>query len=269
MLVIETILLQLADVGRPPLNTIHLRFARLAFVLGLAGASFEALSLPSQLVDLASHTRIQADYGKLPLAFEANEGQTTQTARFIVRGQGFGLSLTQMEAVLTLPTGNAEPHSDSHSSVQATHSAHGRTIAPSTVLRMRLAGSNPKSRISGVDRLPGTSNYFATTDSANWRTAVPNYGKVKYAGVYPGALQTVNRGQEGNDVFVASLNSNGTNLVCATYLGGLPFPVCTPAHGTAYDIAGQGIANVGATREATLLAARMASRNHAAKLAAN
>jgi 4-hydroxythreonine-4-phosphate dehydrogenase len=54
-----------------------------------------------------------------------------------------------------------------------------------------------------------------------------------------------------------------------TLMGGLPFPVCTPAHGTAYDIAGQGIANVGATREAVLLAARMASRNNAAKQATN
>ncbi|HET9751027.1 MAG TPA: 4-hydroxythreonine-4-phosphate dehydrogenase PdxA [Casimicrobiaceae bacterium] len=44
-----------------------------------------------------------------------------------------------------------------------------------------------------------------------------------------------------------------------TLLGGFPFPVCTPAHGTAYDIAGQGIANIGATRAALLLAARMAS----------
>jgi 4-hydroxythreonine-4-phosphate dehydrogenase len=44
-----------------------------------------------------------------------------------------------------------------------------------------------------------------------------------------------------------------------TMMGGLPFPVCTPAHGTAYDIAGQGVANVGATREALLLAARMAA----------
>jgi 4-hydroxythreonine-4-phosphate dehydrogenase len=46
-----------------------------------------------------------------------------------------------------------------------------------------------------------------------------------------------------------------------TLMGGLPFPVCTPAHGTAYDIAGRGIANIGASREALLLAARMASRN--------
>ena len=45
-----------------------------------------------------------------------------------------------------------------------------------------------------------------------------------------------------------------------TLLGGFPFPICTPAHGTAYDIAGQGIANIGATRAAVLLAASMALR---------
>jgi 4-hydroxythreonine-4-phosphate dehydrogenase len=45
-----------------------------------------------------------------------------------------------------------------------------------------------------------------------------------------------------------------------TLLGGYPFPICTPAHGTAYDIAGKGVANVGAARAALLLAARMARR---------
>ncbi len=45
-----------------------------------------------------------------------------------------------------------------------------------------------------------------------------------------------------------------------TLLGGFPFPICTPAHGTAYDIAGRGEANLGATRAAVLLAARMAIR---------
>ena len=49
-----------------------------------------------------------------------------------------------------------------------------------------------------------------------------------------------------------------------TFMGGLPFPVCTPAHGTAYEIAGQGIANIGASREALLLAARMAAQKLAA-----
>ncbi|MBK3663528.1 4-hydroxythreonine-4-phosphate dehydrogenase PdxA [Bradyrhizobium diazoefficiens] len=45
-----------------------------------------------------------------------------------------------------------------------------------------------------------------------------------------------------------------------TLLGGFPFPICTPAHGTAYDIAGQGVASTGATRAAVLLAAEMAGR---------
>ncbi len=43
-----------------------------------------------------------------------------------------------------------------------------------------------------------------------------------------------------------------------TLIGGYAFPVCTPAHGTAYDIAGRGVANLGATRNALLIAARMA-----------
>jgi 4-hydroxythreonine-4-phosphate dehydrogenase len=45
-----------------------------------------------------------------------------------------------------------------------------------------------------------------------------------------------------------------------TLLGGFPFPICTPAHGTAYDIAGQGVASVGAARAAVLLAVEMARR---------
>ena len=42
-----------------------------------------------------------------------------------------------------------------------------------------------------------------------------------------------------------------------TVQGGLPIPVTTPAHGTAYDIAGRGMANVGATQNAFNLACRM------------
>jgi 4-hydroxythreonine-4-phosphate dehydrogenase len=44
-----------------------------------------------------------------------------------------------------------------------------------------------------------------------------------------------------------------------TLLGGFPFPICTPAHGTAYDIAGRGIASIGASHAALLLAGEMAA----------
>jgi 4-hydroxythreonine-4-phosphate dehydrogenase len=42
-----------------------------------------------------------------------------------------------------------------------------------------------------------------------------------------------------------------------TLLGGFPFPLLTAAHGSAYDIAGKGIAHPGAMKNAMLLAARM------------
>jgi 4-hydroxythreonine-4-phosphate dehydrogenase len=44
-----------------------------------------------------------------------------------------------------------------------------------------------------------------------------------------------------------------------TLHGGLPKPIATPAHGTAFDIAGKGIANVGPTREAFRLVLRLAA----------
>ena len=43
-----------------------------------------------------------------------------------------------------------------------------------------------------------------------------------------------------------------------TILGGMPVPICTPAHGTAYDIVGQGEADPGATIAAFRTAVRMA-----------
>jgi 4-hydroxythreonine-4-phosphate dehydrogenase len=42
-----------------------------------------------------------------------------------------------------------------------------------------------------------------------------------------------------------------------TVQGGLPFPITTPAHGTAFDIAGRGTANPSAMRMAFELACRM------------
>ncbi len=53
-----------------------------------------------------------------------------------------------------------------------------------------------------------------------------------------------------------------------TVQGGLPIPVTTPAHGTAYDIAGRGIANLGATRAAFSIVCEMAKRRRATRMAA-
>jgi len=47
-----------------------------------------------------------------------------------------------------------------------------------------------------------------------------------------------------------------------TVQGGLPVAITTPAHGTAYDIAGRGVANVQAMSNALAIAARMGAASH-------
>lgn len=47
-----------------------------------------------------------------------------------------------------------------------------------------------------------------------------------------------------------------------TVMGGLPYPVATPAQGTAFDIAGKGVANAEAIRRAFHVVADMSSRAH-------
>ena len=49
-------------------------------------------------------TKVQlaSNYGRLPLSFEANQGQTDPQVKFLSRGRGYALFLTGDEAVLSL-----------------------------------------------------------------------------------------------------------------------------------------------------------------------
>ena len=51
-----------------------------------------------------------------------------------------------------------------------------------------------------------------------------------------------------------------------TVQGGLPIPITTPAHGTAFDIRGKGTANVGPMRNAWNIACAMGSRRQASRI---
>src|ERR1019366_7185252 len=54
------------------------------------------------------------------------------------------------------------------------------------VLRVKMLGANPASDVSGVDEMPGKSNYFIGNDAKKWHTNVPMYANVKYKGIYSG-----------------------------------------------------------------------------------
>src|SRR5437667_4603656 len=49
----------------------------------------------------ASQRQLLKSYGKLPLSFEANQGQTDSQVQFLARGGGYTLFLTSTEAVLS------------------------------------------------------------------------------------------------------------------------------------------------------------------------
>jgi hypothetical protein len=112
----------------------------------------------------AANPRLVASYAKLPLSFEANGGQTDRRVKFLSRGRGYTLFLTDREAVLALQ----KPSHDT------------------AVLRMKLAGSRAATSVSGLEELPGKSNYFIGRDAARWHTQIPSYAKVLYQQPYLG-----------------------------------------------------------------------------------
>ncbi|MBI3989214.1 MAG: hypothetical protein HY347_06315 [candidate division NC10 bacterium] len=61
----------------------------------------------------AIKVRVEEAYGKLPLHFEANQGQTDTQVNFLSRGSGYTLFLTPIEAVLALKQPSAISHQPS------------------------------------------------------------------------------------------------------------------------------------------------------------
>jgi len=145
--------------------------------------------------DAKAKAKTLDQYGTLPLSFEANQGQADWRVKFLSRTGGSTLFLTQDEAVLALSgqksNNNKATSTGAHRLQPVTaesriaESAMAESIKGG-VLRMKLHHANLKARITGLDQLEGTSNYFIGNDPAKWRRKVPTYGKVKYKGVYPG-----------------------------------------------------------------------------------
>ncbi len=146
-------------------------FCTAFLVTAVFTAASEAPRVPMSSGRRAAHPAVSDRYGKLPVSFEANKGQTNSAVRFLSRGRGYTLFLTSNEAVLVV--GSEDLHSRS-----AAHQA--------PALRMKLAGLSSKQEPRGEEQLPGTANYFIGGDPAKWRASVPTYAKVRYSNIYSG-----------------------------------------------------------------------------------
>jgi uncharacterized repeat protein (TIGR01451 family) len=107
--------------------------------------------------------------------FEANRGQADARVRFLSRGHGRALFLTEQEAVLVFGA------------------KAGREPA---ALRIRARGASRPASVQGVEPLPVRAHYFTGASREEWRTSVPSFARVRYAALYPG-IDLVYYSQEG------------------------------------------------------------------------
>jgi uncharacterized repeat protein (TIGR01451 family) len=154
--------------------------------LAAFGQVTKAPSLPVEKVSVpVEAAKMSATFSRLPLAFERNSGQSDPRVKFLSRGPGYGLFLTKNEAVLSLATDKNSKNSD--------------------IVRLKIAGARSDAPVTGIDALPGKTNYFIGKDHSKWRTNVANYSKVRYTGVYAGIdlLYYGNQQQLEHDFIVA------------------------------------------------------------------
>ena len=115
-------------------------------------------------------------YFQLPFSFEPNHGQAAAPIRFMARGSGYGVYLTQAEAVLSL---------------------RNRAAKNRSTIRLRFIAAAPSPAASGLDLLPGKSHYLRGSDPSGWHVGIPHYARVRYESVYQG-IDVVYYGNQGN-----------------------------------------------------------------------
>ncbi|HSP05936.1 MAG TPA: hypothetical protein VLR94_02105, partial [Acidobacteriota bacterium] len=125
--------------------------------------------------------RIRASMNALPLAFEANHGQTDPQVKYTTRGNGYSVFLTANDAVFAITGAKHQ-----RPSRNAAHSRPLKTEVQSAAIDMRLVGGSSKPEIVAGNEVPGVINYYVGRDPKNWHTGVKQYSSVSYRNVYPG-----------------------------------------------------------------------------------
>jgi hypothetical protein len=124
-----------------------------------------AVPKPERLAAPGSNATLQAKIAGWPLHFEVNRGQADGEVRYLSRGRGFGLYLTDRGATLAM-RGAGAPGEDA-------------------VVRVQVVGGRA-AQPTGLNQLEGRSNYLVGSDAAQWRTQVENFASVVYGDVLPG-----------------------------------------------------------------------------------
>lgn len=136
-------------------------FLLLPLLLTFAYAQNRTSLAGQSLVRHKTEPKLSADFGKLPLSFAPNRGQTDPRVRFIAQNAGWETYLTSQS--IWLGSGDR-----------------------SNGVVLNFLGANAATRTEELDTLPGKNNYLIGNNSSKWITQVPTFATVKYDGIYSG-----------------------------------------------------------------------------------
>jgi hypothetical protein len=114
-------------------------------------------------------------YGKLPLSFIPNEGQTDKAVRYYAQGAGYGFFFTHKGATLSFAEGKGR-------------GGHA--------LSLDFLGADPHATLTAKERLAGEVNYLVGDDPTKWHRDLPTHAELLYEGLWPGIDMAV-RGDGG------------------------------------------------------------------------
>ncbi len=129
----------------------------------------EISSKSDHAADSAKALRVQESYGKLPLSFIENQGQSDDAVKFLERGHGHSVFFTPDGVVFAFQKAKKDDKE-----------------AGAPVMKLAPLGMNKDVHVMPEDRQQGIVNYFIGNDPAKWRTSIPTYGAVLYKEAYPG-----------------------------------------------------------------------------------
>ncbi len=168
-----------------------------------SSTSNAAARIPStDAVADSARAELTQSYGRLPLSFEANHGQSPTPFKFLSRVSGYSVLLAPTEALFALKSSTL---GEAGCTERNSHVTPCKFEANHAFLRMRLIGANPEASMAGIELLPGKVNHFVGRDSTQWRTNIPTFKKVRAERVYPGidVVYHGNRRQLEYDFIVA------------------------------------------------------------------
>jgi Beta-propeller repeat len=112
----------------------------------------------------ADKARALAAYGRLPLGFERNVGQTDRRVGFLARSAGSAVFFTREAAVLALSQARGKPEE---------------------LLSLEFPGAQ-RPALRGLDRLPGSANYLLGRGRQRVVMRAATFAQVQYSHLWPG-----------------------------------------------------------------------------------